>query len=82
MTPVQMKLFDVEDRAVAWVDPDTAFLFNGSDWVIATVHLARKAMLDGYELSWAEFAAQFPKAAAVRMPKWLLLRALDRPRGT
>lgn len=74
-----MKLYDVEDRAVAWIDPNTAFLFTGDEWVIATVHLARKAMLDGYELTQGEFSTQFPEAAAAPLPPWLLLQALDRP---
>jgi hypothetical protein len=70
-----IKFYDVEDRAVAWINPSTALIFKSSKWVIASRQLARKAMLDGFELSRAEFLNEFPIAAAADLPTWFISEA-------
>ena len=75
MSAPSIRFYDVEDRAVAWVDPSTVLLFKSSEWVIASNHLARKAMLDGFELSRAEFLSEFPEAAATDFPEWFARKA-------
>jgi hypothetical protein len=73
--PSSVRYYDVEDQAVAWLDPRTALVFEKLGWITASAQLAQKAMVEGFELSRSEFAHEFAGAAATDLPCWFLTKA-------
>jgi hypothetical protein len=60
---LRMRLFELEDRPVAWFDFNDGRVFNSGVWSGPLVALGRKAPLSGTELSVEEFSKEFPEAA-------------------
>jgi hypothetical protein len=62
-----MLLFELEDRAVALLDPNHALVFDSNQWRAGSTDLARSALLNGSQLTPTAFCEAFPLAGA-----WLL----------
>lgn len=63
----KMLLFELDDRAVALLDPNHALVFDSNHWRAASTDTARSALLNGSQLTPSAFCEAFPLAAA-----WLL----------
>ena len=60
----RVRLFELDDRAIALFDANNAVVFTGDHWRPASIETARSTLLNGTELSAEEFRTQFPSAAA------------------
>jgi hypothetical protein len=58
-----MRLFELEDRPVAWLNINDGRVFDRGVWSGPLPALGRKAALAGTGLSLAEFSRAFPEAA-------------------
>lgn len=63
----KMLLFELDNRAVALLDPDHALVFESNRWRLASVDTVRSVLIDGSQLTPTAFCEAFPVAAA-----WLL----------
>lgn len=61
----RMLLFQLEDQAVAVLDPEHALLFENRHWKMALPGTARRALEEGSQLTPVAFGEAFPIAAAM-----------------
>lgn len=61
----KMLLFQLEDCAVALLDPEHALQFENRQWQMAPAGTARKALEQGSQLTPTAFSEVFPIAAAM-----------------
>lgn len=71
MMRYSVRWFEVEDRAVVSLNANRALVFDGKQWRLTGIPFARKTLVDGKELSWAEFRLVFPRATQL-LPRTLL----------